>query len=201
MGDQLWKAVPVGDEFNYDPKGWLAKHANETMPWLLVHADDGVIWGKYKDDSLVLSGEVFDDPYEHPTLAVELRAVTIQQARLFGPGGELLVWRSRDGFEARKILDDNLDAENVIDEAYLLWHRPGERKKLIPVGDFTLLQEGEQGNRHAPPLKSVGNRRPCIHVRHYIDYDGQDQAYIALSRLVELDDGSIEGVEDGTETR
>lgn len=59
---------------------------------------------------------------------------------------------------------------------------------------FTLVEDGRQGLRHAVPMEvsdrafsSSGRKRPLrLQVRHYIKYDEDGHAYIALSRLVAL---------------
>ncbi len=99
MSDARWTPVQPGAEFLKDARGWLGQRMTEGMPWLLVHADDGVIWGKRMEDGqLALSSDVFDSQAQYPAIAVELRGPTIQQARIFGEAGELLVWRTEDGF-------------------------------------------------------------------------------------------------------
>ncbi len=170
-----------------DPRAWLTQRVDEGMPWLLVHADDGVIWGKRQaDGTLALSSDVFSDSKEFPSVAVPLRAVTLQQARIFGPAGELLVWRTKKGFVARLIKDTHLTLKALPDERHLLWHL-GNPVKVDQQTGFALLQEGKQGQRHAPPVIPQGKRRPALKVRHYVDYDEEGQAYIALSRLVGLE--------------
>lgn len=157
------------------------------MPYILAHADDGVIWGKRQDDgTLLLSGEVFADPARYSAVAVKLRPRTLQQVRLFGPAGEIFVWRTREGFAGRSILDGPAcNDDDVFEQVYLLWHQ-GQPEAMDRQAGFTLLQEGGQGPRHAPPVIPKGSQRPRLVVRHYVAYDDQDQAYIALSRLVNL---------------
>ncbi len=166
-----------------DPRGWLAQRMNEDMPWLLAHADDGVIWGQRQaDGTLLLSSDVFP----RSDIAVELRALTLQQARVFGPAGELLIWRTAEGFVGRLLNDDQLELETLPDEKHLLWHQ-GNPVKIDQKAGFALLQEGQQGQRHAPPVIPQGRGRPKLTVRHYVAYDEEGQAYIALSRLVGLE--------------
>lgn len=188
MSEERWQKVTIDDAFAKDPQAWLAKHANEDLPWLLAHADDGVIWGKYQEDgSLKLSGDVFKDPKQYPAVAVKLCAQTLQQARLFGPTGELLVWRTDDGFAARLIADGPDCPPDAIEEENLLW---GLGRSVESGEGFTLLQEGQRGQRHAPPVSAPAVRntaRPALLVRHYVDYDDEDQAYVSLSRLVKLE--------------
>jgi len=169
--------------FADDPRAWLAQRMTETMPWLLAHADDGVIWGKRQPDgTLLLAGDVFPNT----DVAVALRAVTLQQARIFGPEGELLIWRTAGGFAGRLIEDATMELKALPDEQHLLWHQ-GSPVKVDTQAGFALLQEGQQGQRHAPPVIPQGRRRPALKVRHYVDYDDEGQAFIALSRLVGLE--------------
>jgi CRISPR-associated protein (TIGR03984 family) len=176
------------DTFRADPRAWLAEQAGADMPWLLIHADDGVIWGRRgPDGTLTLSSDVFDDPTTYPAVAVKLRAETLQEARVFGPAGEVLVWRTAEGFEARLLTDAGVGLEALPEEEHLLW-RLGNPIEVRPEVGFALLQEGAQGQRHAPPLIPQGSQRPVLVVRHYVDYDTEGQAYIALSRLVGLEE-------------
>ena len=186
MKSKRWTAIDVDEKFAADPRQWLAGHASPGKPWLLVHADDGVIWGRREaDGDLRLSSEVFDDQQRYPAIAVKLRAQTLQQARVFGPDGELLVWRTDNGFAARLIEDGQDPPEDALpeDEEHLLW---GLGEPPEPHEGFTLFAEGQQGLVHAPPIAIRGSRRPRLKVRHYLDYDEEGQAYVCLSRLVDI---------------
>ena len=168
---------PIGDEFQTDPAAWFVGQARDGMAILLAHADDGVIWGEVRDGALVLAGSAF------PRVAVLLRASTLQQARLFGPTGELRVWRDeKNGFCGVLIRDE--ESDEVIAEEQWLW---GTRDSE-PREKFTLLREGSQGMLHAPPLDELRhNERAVLKVRHYITADEQGVATIQLSRLAGLD--------------
>lgn len=186
MNQQSWQQIDVDDGFHADPRTWLAQRMRPDRKWLLVHADDGVIWGRREPDgALRLSSDVFDVQSQYPALAVKLRAATLLQARVFGPAGELLVWRETTGFKAREIADGAarpLTALGDQDERHLLW---GQGEKRTVKNDFTRLDEGVQGPQHAVPIVvSVG--RPVLVVRHYVAYDEEGQAYVAMSRLVDL---------------
>ncbi len=190
MSKQYGKTIPVEIGRDTDEatlRAWLGRWMNAQMPWLLVYADDGVIWGKQQPDGkLVLSTDVFNDPDRYPAVAVKLRAETLQEAHIFGPGGELRLWRTSDGFEARLLTDNDVGLEALPEERYLLWYQ-GNPVKTDPAAGFALLQEGARGQRHAPPVIPQGRQRPKLVVRHYVDYDADGQAYIALSRLVALE--------------
>ena len=186
MSKQYGKTTPVEIDQNSDAavlRAWLTGRMNAQMPWLLIHADDGVIWGKRgADGKLTLSSDLFADSTKYPSVAVELRAETLQVARIFGPEGELRLWRMAKGFEAR-LLTDGVGLEALPEERHLLWHQ-GCPIAVSEESGFALLQEGAQGQRHAPPVIPQGRQRPKLVVRHYVDYDKEGQAYIALSRLV-----------------
>ena len=187
MSKQYGKTIPVEIDRNSDEaalRAWLSGRMNAQMPWLLAHADDGVIWGKRQPDGkLVLSSDVFEDPAEYPSVAVKLRAETLQEVRVFGPAGEMRLWRTAKGFAARLLTDDGVGLEALPDEKHLLWHQ-GRPVEVSQDTGFALLQEGARGQRHAPPVIPQGKQRPKLVVKHYVDYDPEGQAYIALSRLV-----------------
>lgn len=153
---------------------WLIEQAQKLdVTLLLAHADDGVIWGRIDAGKLVLSGEAF------PELAVALRESTLQQVRLFGPKGELNLWRSGGDFNYNIVQDV---AETVLEETYRLW---GESDAKTNSG-FTLMREGEMGYLHAVPITGKAGSRAQLVVRHYVAYDDTGAAYIKHSRLVGL---------------
>jgi CRISPR-associated protein (TIGR03984 family) len=190
------KSTPFGRDYPVDaanstePRAWLtALAAAVDAQYLLAYADDGVIWGRLDDGALQLSSDAF------PEVAVRLDAATLQAARLFGPKGELIVRRDGAGGFAGWLIEDACERldENE-DEKYWLWGRRTEAKD-----GFVLLAEGRQGLHHAPPQPSETGDRLALRVRHYIDYDDQDQAYIRASRLVGL--VAIKEAADGAQTR
>jgi len=175
-----------------DVVGWLAQQgAAQGCRWLLAHAYDGVIWGEWRADGLHQSGSAFG------TVSPLLNPETLLEARVFGPSGELHIWRTETGWRARCIQDGRgAEQRKRFDEPHLLW---GTELAVEPsqavVDGFVLVQEGEEGLRHAPPLgqafadtanEQSAWRRPTLTVRHYIDYDADGQASIAFSRLMSL---------------
>lgn len=172
--------------FAADPRQWFAEQGKKrNLSYFLAHADDGVIWGRVKNGQLALSGDVF------PEVAVKLRTDTLQQARLFGKDGELLVWRGNDDNDwcGRYLTDGQVSQDDTLNETHRLWGTASDPPG--PRDGFTLMRDGAQGFQHAPPIELPDpeprqNRRSGLSVRHYLAYDEQGQAYIALSRLVEL---------------
>lgn len=183
MSEQLWQSIDqidktFNDNFKANPKAWFEANAKSDMDYLLAHAEDGVIWGKVVDKQLMLAGSEFAE------VKVDLRVETLQQARLFGVAGEILVWRDGDDFKGRQVMDGAKPAAEIVEEVQWLWGTKDTRK----TGQtFTLLREGKQGLLHAPPLIGLDNDQGvALNLRHYLDYDQNGQAYIALSRLTGL---------------
>lgn len=167
--------------FASNPRQWFVDQGQaHGLIMFLGHDDDGVIWGKIENGQLKLSGESFAE------VEVELRALTLQQVRLFGAAGELLVWRGDLGKWHGRYLAD-VPPDDILEETHRLW---GEASGPPGTKDgFSLMRDGTQGLLHAPPLKLARGERAALKVRHYLDYDDQGQAYIALSRLVSLEKG------------
>ncbi len=168
------------NQFGKDPKSTLVDLARRHgLRWLLAHADDGVIWGEILESGLHLSSDAF------PEVSPPLRTVTLQQARLFGSQAELLIWRDGAAWRARLIRDISAEqeGEKFCEETYLLWGTHVEERR----NGFALLREGRQGLRHAPPLPENAKPPARLRVRHYLAYDEDGQAYIACSRLVDLE--------------
>jgi len=165
---------------------WLEVQARSAgLAYLLAHADDGVIWGRVDEDGTLHSSH---DAF--PDVSPPLREGTLQQARLFGPGGELLLWRDGDDWRARLAQDAPADGEDcTYDEPQMLW---GYRH-IDTTDGFTLVDEGQQGLRHAPPIIAppgafAPNDRPLrLVVRHYLTPD-RDSGLLRvwLSRLLDV---------------
>lgn len=173
-------SVEIPARFTEDPAQWLEDWSGEkdspTLPYLLAAADDGVIWGQFIQQQLKLAGDEF------PQVAVKLRGKTLQTLRLFGPAGELFIWRTGSGsFHGRLIADGAEVPARCFERNQLLWGTQLETKN-----GFSLMQEGAQGLHHAPPMALDSDQRCYLRVRHYVSYDKQDQATIPLSRLVKL---------------
>lgn len=173
--------------FAADPAGWfLRQPGTDDGDCLLVHADDGLIWGAVQGKSIITSHKAFG-----AEVSPELRATTIQEARLFRPEAEVRIWRNGTSFKACRI-EDNPERENeTLDEEHILW---GTRVAVSSSKGFTPVTEGSRGLSHAVPVEVPGKafqsrfkERPFhplrLKVRHYLAYDDDGRAYIALSRL------------------
>lgn len=180
-------ALPIAEsgpvDFGENLQQWLVEKASKyNLRWLLAHADDGVSWGRLAEGQLLVASDPAK-PY-----APALRAATLQQLRLFGPTGELYLWRGADGWYGR-LLDGRADAtQETFTTQYLLW---GDQEEARANG-FVWLADGQEGLRHAPPLPpdkafQAGQHYLALQVRHYVAYDEDGQAYVAASRLVKID--------------
>ena len=171
----------IDDRFIEDPLAWLAEQAEALkLDTLLLHCVDGVTWGRREARAFVLGHEVFSHDLPAPTI----QAGSILQVRVFGPPGEIFVWRSGPGFAMRQIIDPETPAESWHEERYWLWGT-GQ----VSDQGFTMMNEGQQGFRHAPPMPDIkNNQRLGLRVRHYLEEDPLDGwLRIRTSRLVDLE--------------
>ena len=171
------------DDINSNIKVWLLDQAKaNNLSWLLAHANDGVIWGEVGSDGLHLSDVLFGP---------NLQTKSLQTARLFGETGELLLWRSDDGWKARLVKDGEGEVKEYYDEGQLLWGTDVEKSEdgsILSKDGFILLRHGAEGLCHAPPLRlQNANKLPLqLNVRHYLNYDEDGQAYVEFTRLVSI---------------
>lgn len=150
--------------------------------WLLAHCDEGVVWGRREGDRWALSGSAF--PHASPALTPR----GVQQLRVFGEEGELLVWRHDGELRARWLAEHGGDASASM--------RPDDEERLLlgesreSVGGFTMLEDAT-GARQVVPLAQVEKgKRPTLRVRHYFERDGESGAVrVAASRLVAVTEG------------
>ena len=166
-----------------DLRSWLESQApsvSTQTPYLLAHAEDGVIWGRFDQGKLIIANEVFTES-NFP----RLRLCTLQQCRIFGREGEVLLWKYGEKWKWRPIGNPE---EDKISERQILWGTHGEKR-----GNFTLLWDGSQGLKHAVPLSIITgsdgqlDKRVRLLVYHYINYNNEDGlARIYRSRLVDL---------------
>jgi CRISPR-associated protein (TIGR03984 family) len=166
-----------------DLRTWVETEATKhNLRWLLAHCHDGVIWGELRDGALALSCEAF------PERGLALRWETLQQARLFGETGELLLWPGPTGWRATLRHDQSGEGTEYIDEEHLLWGN----KALASNDGFIKVAEGSQGVVHAPPIivaptdEKKSSVRARLKVRHYLDEDEAGVTRVVASRVVEL---------------
>lgn len=153
--------------------------------WLLAYCRDGVTWGRREGSRWRLSSEVF------PELCPAVSRENLSEMRLFGKEGELLVWRSDEGFQGR-ILRDKAGTPNDSptrphDEVRIL---VGDRLVEGPRDGFSRVGTAS-GIQQAIPLECTerdfaGGRWPLrLKVRHYFGADRETGVVrVAASRLV-----------------
>lgn len=190
------------DRFNCDVDGLLKKcgepKTDEPL-WILAHCDDGVTWGRFEGDAVKLSCSEFPRwPTPKPLPG------SVQQLRIFGKKGELLIWRQgaeSDQFSGRLLAASPEEApENEpsrpLYECYILAaNRLADGEAASPSG-FTAVAEGN-GRTQVVPLTvkssdfGTGRYVLCLDVCHYfeVDMDNPDEATgsvrIAASRLIQ----------------
>ena len=177
---------------------WIASQASSCqLSYMLAHADDGIIWGRFDPEGrLKTADQVFGaQPSQGAANLPLLRLLTLQQCRIFGPKGEVFLWKSGHEWRSRYISTDweqsYLSNEDCIEEKQLLWGTKGIQKD-----GFTLLSDGSQGLKHAIPTTEGITFEPGsdelsaparLAVRHYITYSECDgSARVFLSRLVDF---------------
>lgn len=179
-------------------RDWLTAQASaHRLRWLLAHLDDGVLWGRWDTAAGLVTGhDAAAGDAEALACCPALRLATLQQARLFAPHAELLLWRADDGAWCARLLRDRADGaavaadadawDDAFDEPQLLW---GDTASPL-ADDFTLLAQGRRGLRHVVPYIVTQNHKTgkidpqTLLVRHYLTRGGPAQ--VAISRLVTL---------------
>jgi CRISPR-associated protein (TIGR03984 family) len=201
MNQELCQTISV-DEINDNDNStlidWLQKQAQTYhLQYLLAHAEDGVIWGRFNENYQPIAAESVFCQKKFNIDLPKLRLLTLQQCRIFGENGEILLWKSQKKWQAR-LIKDNRSIEHIHEEQ-ILWGTQIEKGKNGEEGEqngFTLLSDGSQGLKHAVPLTGFNNfiqdkkklYRPVrLVINHYIKYNEETGiARIFLSRLVTL---------------
>lgn len=173
------RTLILTDTVSANLKDWLEAQAQQhQLTYLLAHADDGVIWGHFHQGYLSTSDSVLR---ESPPLRIE----TLQQCRIFGSAGEILLWKVDGSWKAGLVTDP--DTETIEEKQLLL----GTHGKIHASEGFTVLWDGAQGLKHAVPFTQIelqANQKLAqslrLLVHYYIDYDQDGLARITLSRLV-----------------
>ena len=174
--------------------------SSEELCWLLAHCLDGVTWGRRDgqepQQSWRLGSSVF------PDLCPPVSNDNLLELRLFGPHGELLLWRdgreNPPGFRGRWLFDvgdkspcdkDDPGRPHPEDRILLGHQRLGARGGFTRVGDGT-------GREQAVPLEcqeadfgTKDQRRMPLRLRvwHYFETDEETGAVrVAATRLAHV---------------
>jgi CRISPR-associated protein (TIGR03984 family) len=201
MNQNLYENISFNEVISDDISliNWLRQMANQYhLKYLLAHAEDGVIWGRFNENNELITADSVFSPDIFDIDLPKLRLLTLQQCRIFGENGEILLWKTNKKWKARIIKDDS--SVEHIPEKQILWGTQIEKGKNGENGEqngFTLLSDGSQGLKHAVPITDLSNYfsddktklyRPVrLNVKHYIKYDEETGiGRIFLSRLVSL---------------
>ncbi len=164
--------------------------ARELAAWSLAHLDDGVTWGRYdsEPDRWRLGHDVA------PALSPALRRSALQELRVFGAAGEVLIWRA--GGELRgRILRDTLSSAARAELTDPL--RPADEDRILrgegvrqswPDSRFTHVFDGRGAEQVLPVLVTLQDlRHRRLRVRHYYAADPDTgAARVTATRLVEI---------------
>lgn len=166
--------------------------------WVLAHSDDGVTWGRFDRQA----GRWRLGHEAAPEVSPPIRLEALQELRVFGTGGEVLIWRSDDGLRGRFLEDtepdgtaDDTDPMRPSDELRIV---RGDRVRAGADGGFTRVTDGTGAEQVLPIALDESQLRQHevrLHVRHYWAQNAEDGTVrIAVTRLVDLTTG---GRDDG----
>ncbi|MGE4056659.1 MAG: CRISPR-associated protein Csx19 [Vicinamibacterales bacterium] len=184
---------------------WLLGEKEATEPegatglvWALAHSDDGVTWGRHDASAKVwrLGNQAV------PEVSPPIRPEALQELRLFGEAGEVLIWRTDADLRGRMLLDAGPGAD-----------RPNESDSLRPSDESRILRGEHVVERSEHGFSHVGDRTGAeqvlplevtkeqlraaqvrLEVRHYYESDADTGAVrIVATRLVRLTAGGSHG--------
>lgn len=161
------------------------------LAWALAHCDDGVTWGRYDAAAKVwrLGSQVV------PEVSPPIRREMLQELRIFGETGEVLIWRTEAGLHGRFLRETDPPADRN-DESNPL--RPSDEPRILRgdrvLGqlqhDFTRIGDGAGAEQVLPLVVTDDQLRAAqvrLDVRHYYESDAKTGAVrIAATRLVTL---------------
>jgi len=186
--------------------GWLVSDEAQSVPdnagaldlaWVLAHSESGVTWGRYdgEENRWRLGDEVAPDE-----ISPSLRRDTLLEVRVFGEGGEVLIWRSGSELRGRVLADDIQGQAGSGDEPdplkpsceYRLL-RCRHLKRALDHG-FGHMATGTGAEQVIPLIVSGGSRNPVqeqdwprLGVRHYYERDRETGAVrVVATRLAKL---------------
>jgi CRISPR-associated protein (TIGR03984 family) len=174
------KRLENEEHFNAAPGAWLENIMKDGLNFMIAYTDDALLWGRWENSELILSSTLSMDFVK----LTELKDYSIQEIHVFGETGELRLWRENNHFTQCAIMDGSLSSQpppEIFEENYLLWGECENTKN-----GFSWMREGQQDLLHILPIEVSNGAKAVIRVRHYVEYDGEGQARIAFSRLVNL---------------
>jgi len=160
--------------------------------WALAHCDNGVTWGcRDKDNGVWHLGN-----QAVPGISPQIRPDFLQELRLFGEPGEVLIWHTDAGLLGRILRDAGPvpDAFSSSDEPRIL---RGDEVVSQYQDRFSHVRD-RAGAEQILPLAVASEQlragKVCLVVRHYYASDPDTGAVrIAATRLVKLISGGAYG--------
>jgi len=175
-------------------RGPAPENLGAAFGWALAHSDDGVTWGRFDTESgrWRLGHDVV------PEVSPPIRPEALQELRLFGDGGEVLIWRSDVGLQGRLLEDaegdhprDETDPLRPSDEIRIL---RGDRIRAGTGDGFTRVTDATGAEQVLPAALDEAQLRQHkvrLHVRHYwVQNEDDGTVRIAVTRLVKLTMGA-----------
>lgn len=170
----------------------------DPQVWLLAHTDSGVTWGLVENGTMRLSSRAVA---AWPTPPID--PGSLQQLRVFGAHGEILIWRDEDHrapmkLRGRKLLDR--EDGSPPDTQPRVGRRVVAASRVAPrgasVGGFTAVAEGNGRTQVVPLALSDADFAPkgrkgwyplALEIKEYFERDPDTGCVrIAASRLVGL---------------
>jgi len=157
-----------------------------------------VTWGRY--DAAAKAWRL--GSHVAPEVSPPIRSETLQELRLFGEGGEVLIWRTDAGLRGRVLYETDPAADRD-DESNPL--RPSDEPRILRGGfilaqyenGFTHIGDGTGAEQVLPLAASHEQLRAAqvrLDVRHYFEVDAETGAVrISATRLVGLTTGGSHG--------
>lgn len=176
---------------------WLLGDPGACMPdgaarleWALAHCDDGVTWGRYDPGAKVwhLGSEAV------PGVSPSIQRKTLQELRFFGQIGEVLMWRTADGFRGRYLRElDRHDTDGPLRRTEEQRILRGDRIVQTNENGFSRIADGTGAEQVVPVVVTEGELkegRLRVMVHHYYEMEAATGVVrIAASRLVGLTNG------------
>ena len=174
-------------------KAWIEQQVKDSdIQYLLAHCEDGIVWGTFNQAGTLITSFDIAKACPQPKLPpfAQLRPETLWMVRLFGPTNEIRLWKADDIWHAVCVKDAD-DPEACIEEQQFVWGTDVQAQH----DGWSLMSDGRQGfyqwvPKHVPRKDKpyAPTERPLrLTIHHTINYDDHGRAYIAYSRLVNLD--------------
>lgn len=180
---QRYLAWLLGEDDAAKPQGATG------LVWALAHCDEGVTWGRFDPKLNIwrLGNQVA------PDVSPPIRRESLQEVRLFGQSGEVLIWRTEEGLQGRMLCDSGPSSSHTDPSIFI----PPSNESRILRGSYVIrsYEHGFSrvgdvtGAEQVLPLEVTNEQlrsgQVRLEVRHYFESDASTGAVrVAASRLV-----------------